>query len=138
MNGEEAKKAKRVEPSAEIDQLATKVIGAVIEVHKLLGPGYLEAVYEEAMCIEMAERGIPFRRQVSISVDYKGHRVGEGRIDLFVGEKLIVELKAVEALQPIHDAQALSYLKATRCPLALLINFNTPVLRDGIKRKILS
>lgn len=126
------------EPDRELDRLAHQVIGAAIEVHKLLGPGYLESVYEEALSVELSLRQIPFSRQHPIAVSYKGHLVGEGRLDLLVNRRLIVELKAVEALDDIHTAQVLSYLKATRCSLGLLINFNVPILKRGIRRIILS
>src|SRR5438552_3281144 len=92
-----------VEPSAELDALAHEAIGAAIEVHSVLGPGFLESVYEEAMCVELKARGIPFVRQPEIFVQYKGQSIGEGRIDLLVGSKLVVELKAVEMLLPIHS-----------------------------------
>ena len=128
----------RVEPSRELDELAPKVIGAAIEVHRHLGPGYLESVYEEAVAIEFGLRDIPFERQVPVSRDYKGHKVGEGRLDFLVGKKLLGELEAVETLIPVHKAQVISYLKATGLHLALLINFNVPVLRDGIQRIVLS
>jgi GxxExxY protein len=129
----------RVEPSRELDELAPKVIGAAIEVHRHLGPGYLESVYEGALAIELRLRGIPFARQVPISLDYKGHKVGEGRLDLLVGKKkMLVEAKAVETLIPVHKAQVISYLKATGLHLALLINFNVPVLRAGIRRIVLT
>ena len=127
-----------VEPSRELDELAPKVIGAAIEVHRHLGPGYLESVYEEAVAIEFGLRDIPFERQVPVSLDYKGHKVGEGRLDFLIGKKLLVELKAVETLILVHKAQAISYLKATGLHLALLINFNVPVLRVGIQRIVLS
>ena len=119
---------------ARIEEASNKVIGAAIEVHRHLGPGYLESVYEEALAVELTLRGIPFARQVVFALDYKGHKVGEGRMDFLVDGGLVVELKAVEALAPIHIAQAISYLKATKHRLALLINFNVPVLKDGIKR----
>ncbi len=122
------------EPSDELDVLAHQVIGAAIEVHKVLGPGYLESVYEEALCVELEMRGLSVERQVPIGVNYKGRVVGEGRLDLLVGGNLVVELKAVEALQRIHTAQAISYMKATGYKLALVINFNTTVLKDGLKR----
>jgi GxxExxY protein len=128
----------RGEPSRELDELATKVIGAAIEVHRALGPGYLESVYEEALCIEIGIRSIPFERQVRIGVEYKGHVVGEGRLDVLVARVLPVELKAVEALAPIHQAQLLSYLRMTHLQLGLLMNFNVPILKHGIKRVILS
>lgn len=126
------------EPEPKLDQTAHAVIGAAIEVHRMLGPGYLESVYEEALAIELGLRGIGFRRQVPVTVSYKGREVGTARLDFLVEEILVVELKAVDDLAPIHLAQVLSYLKATSLPLALLINFNVPVLRDGIKRIILS
>jgi GxxExxY protein len=124
------------EPSAELDALAHRVIGAAIEVHRVLGPGFLESVYEEALCVELAARGIGFTRQVPVGVDYKGRRVGEARLDLVVDHRVVVELKAVESIAPIHVAQVLSYLKATELRLALLITFNVTVLRRGIRRLI--
>ena len=128
----------RVEPDLRTDDLARAVIGAAIEVHRLLGPGYLESVYEQALAIELELRNIPFERQKPIRVNYKGREVGEGRLDLLVGGSLIVELKAVDALAPIHTAQVMSYLKTTHYPLGLLINFNVPVLKAGIKRIVLT
>jgi len=127
-----------LEPSEKIDKIAHEVIGAAIEVHRLLGPGYLETVYEEAMVVELGLRQIPFERQRGVAVDYKGRAVGEARLDLIVDGCLVVELKAVDALAPIHIAQVMSYLKATRLPLGVLINFNVPVMKDGIKRIVLS
>jgi GxxExxY protein len=103
-----------------------------------LGPGFLESVFEEALCVELRLRDVPFARQVGVAVGYKGQTVGENRLDFLVGGCLIVELKAVESLLPIHSAQVLSYLKATRMQLALLINFNVPILKAGIKRVVLS
>jgi GxxExxY protein len=126
----------RAEPSKEVDELARKVIGAAIEVHRVLGPGYIENVYEEALCIEIDDLKIPFERQVKIAVEYKGRKVGEGRLDLLVGKILPLELKAVESFAAIHQAQLISYLKMTRLQLGLLINFNVPVLKNGIKRVI--
>jgi GxxExxY protein len=130
--------AHRVEPSLEVDELAHRVIGAAIEVHRALGPGYLESVYEEALIVELDIQTIPYERQVKIAVDYKDHKVGEGRLDLLVAKVLPVELKAVESLAPIHQAQLISYLKMTHLQLGLLINFNVPVLKLGIKRVIFS
>lgn len=98
----------------------------------------MESVYEESLCLELKMRGIPFIRQPQVEIGYKGQCVGEGRLDLIVGNSLIVELKAVEALAPIHSIQVLSYLKATGKKLGLLINFNAPILKDGIKRIIRS
>ena len=127
-----------VEPSAKLDELAHRVIGAAIEVHRLLGPAFLESVYEEALCVELALRDIRFARQVPISVSYKGERVGESRLDLLVDDSLVVELKAVESIAPIHFAQVLSYLRAARLPLGLIISFNVDVLQRGIRRVVLS
>ena len=121
---------------AEIEGLASRVIGAAIEVHRALGPGHLEAVYHEAMVIELTLRRIPFVREKPIEVVYRRRRVGEGRVDLLVADRVIVELKAVEALAPVHTAQVISYLKATGLRLGLLMNFNVPVLKDGLRRII--
>ena len=123
-----------IEPEKRVDDLARAVIGAAIEVHRQLGPGFLESIYEEALCVELENRQIPFERQKEISVLYKGRQIGVQRIDLLVGQTLIVELKTVEALAEIHKAQVISYLKATRLSLGLLINFNVPILKDGIER----
>ena len=131
-------KPERHEPDREHDQFAHQVIGAAIEVHRQLGPGLLEGVYEKAMCIEFELRGIPFRRQSGVGITYKGRPVGKGKLDLLVGDCLIVELKAVEKLAPIHSAQMISYLRMTSRMLGLLINFNVPVLKEGIKRVVVS
>ena len=128
----------RKEPDKRTDDLAKEVIGAAMDVHRILGPGYLESVYEEALSVELKLRAITFERQKGMAVEYKGYPVGEGRLDMLVDGSLIVELKAVESLSPIHTAQVISYLKAMRLPLGLLINFNTCLLKDGIKRIILS
>jgi GxxExxY protein len=129
----------RQEPPAGVhNELTQAVIGAAIEVHQTLGPGFLESVYEEALCIELELRRIPFKRQVPIGVSYKGHIVGESRLDLLIQEQLIVELKAVESILPVNTAQVISYLKATQLTLALLINFNVTMLKNGVRRIILS
>lgn len=127
-----------VEPDRELDELAHRVIGAAIEVHRGLGSGYLESVYEEAMAVEMGLREIPFERQRSFEVLYKDRRVGEGRLDFLVGGRLVVELKTVDQFAAIHFAQVLDYLKAGSFQLGLLINFKSAVLRDGIQRIVLS
>jgi GxxExxY protein len=120
--------------SPELNRLTGEVIGAAIEIHRTLGPGLLEPVYQNAMAIELASRQIPFLVQVPVSVSYKGHVVGKGRMDFLVSDCLIVEVKAVAALAPIHVAQVIAYLKVTGKKLALLINFNEQMLKDGIKR----
>lgn len=112
------------------------MIGAALEVHRELGPGYLESVYEEALAHELRLAGIPFARQPVIDVPYKGVAVGTGRVDMLVDSRLILELKAVEELNPLHAAQLRSYLRMLNLELGLLINFNTEHLRTGIKRVI--
>ncbi len=126
------------EPDKLLDDLARVVVDAALEVHRELGPGFTENVYEEALAVELGLRGVAFERQSAVSVSYKEHVVGEGRMDMLVGGRLIVELKAVEKLLPVHKAQVISYLKARSSTLALLINFNERLLRDGIQRVVLS
>jgi GxxExxY protein len=117
---------RRCEPDQHLDSLAAQVSDAALDVHKTLGPGLLEAVYEEALSVELKLRGVPHRRQLPVAVQYQGFSVGEGRLDLLVDELLVVELKAVEQLAPIPLAQVLAYLKATRLPLGLLITGGRP------------
>jgi len=107
-------------------------------VHRYLGPGFLEGIYEAALAIELEKRHIAFQRQVAIGIQYKGVKIGGSRLDLLIEKRLIVELKAVESLLPIHKAQVLSYLKAVNEPLGLLINFKVGVLRDGVQRVVLT
>ena len=119
----------------DINDLTGEVIGAAIEVHQALGPGLLESTYEECLCIELGLRNIPFERQKEIPINYKGVNLNHAyRMDIVVPNKLIVELKACESLEPIHDAQLLTYLKLSGIKVGLLINFNVPVLKEGIKR----
>ena len=124
------------EPGPGLDALARGVIGAAIEVHRILGPGLLESIYEEALCVELASAGIRFERQVPLEVNYKQRNIGIARVDLLVERQLIVELKTVEFLASVHVAQLLSYLTFTRLNLGLLVNFNAAELRHGIKRVI--
>jgi GxxExxY protein len=119
----------------DINDLTGQVIGAAIEVHKVLGPGLLESTYETCLCVELDKRNIPYERQNEIPIDYKGTIVDCGfRSDLIVDKRLIVELKARDDLLPIHEAQLLTYLKLMNIKVGLLINFNVIVLKDGIKR----
>jgi GxxExxY protein len=127
-----------LEPEDEVDRLAHAVIGAAIEVHRLLGPGYLEAVYQKAMEVELRLRRIPFAPQRPVDVAYKGHPVGQGFIDIFVADCLVVEFKTVDNLAPIQKAQVISYLKATGCRLGLLINFKVTLLKNGLQRVVYS
>jgi len=118
-----------------IDNLTGQIIGAAIEVHKALGPGLLESAYEECLCHEFHLRQMDYKRQYSLPVEYKGIKLDCGyRIDLLVEDLVILELKSVESLAPIHEAQLLTYLKLTGLKIGLLINFNMPVLKQGIRR----
>lgn len=126
------------EPSLLADNLAREVIGAAIEVHRHLGPGFLETVYQEALAVELGLRKIPFIEQHPVVVVYKGTKVGDGRTDFYISNELVVEIKAVEKLAAVHTAQVISYLKALDRSLGLLINFKVAVLKDGIRRVVLS
>jgi GxxExxY protein len=120
------------------DELSNEIIGAAIEVHRSVGPGLLESVYEECLCRELDLRKIRYTRQAPLPLEYKGVRLDCGyRMDLVVDELVLVELKAVEKLEPIHDAQLLSYLRLSNLWLGLLINFNVSVLKNGIRRLVL-
>jgi GxxExxY protein len=111
------------------------IIGACIEVHRELGPGLLESIYEECVCMELRARGIAYERQMSLPVMYKGVRIPcDYRIDLFVERRLVVELKAVQSLLPVHEAQMLTYLRVTGAKVGLLINFHESTLRRGLRR----
>lgn len=138
MERQDAESPRRQEPSAELDDLTRRVIGAAIEVHRHLGPGFPESVYEEALCHELTLRDIPFERQVCVPVVFKGHACGEGRLDLWINRQLVIELKSVEQVVPKHKAQGKAYLAATGCQLALVINFNEAVLKDGLHRVVLT
>ncbi|MCA0456022.1 MAG: GxxExxY protein [Chloroflexi bacterium] len=128
----------RREPDKKLDDLAHSVIGAAIEVHRELGPGFLESIYEAALCHELELREIPHVRQAIIQVSYKGVDLGDNRVDLIVDNRLIVELKAVDEINNIHFAQVKSYLKVTNRILGLLINFNVKMLKDGVHRIVIS
>ena len=118
-----------------LNLLTSKVIGAAIEVHRQMGPGLLESIYQRCLCRELAERGLAFEAQKTIDVMYKGQSLDSGlKLDVFVESLVVVELKTVEELAPIHEAQVLTYLKLTGAPLGLLLNFNVTVLRNGIRR----
>jgi GxxExxY protein len=118
-------------------QLTHEIIGAAIAVHKELGPGLLEALYEECLCHELQLRGVQFDRQKPIPVVYKGSKLDCGyRADIVVCGRVIVEVKAIAAIAPIHDAVMLTYLRLSGCKIGLLINFHSPVLKDGIRRYV--
>jgi len=130
--------AKPSEPSKELDELAHAVIGAALEVHRIVGPGLLESAYQCALAIELSARGILFAQQLPVTISYRDIAIGEARLDFLVADGIVVEVKACAALLPIHYAQVISYLKASNRRLGLLINFNVPLLRQGIKRVIRS
>jgi GxxExxY protein len=122
-----------------LNELTHQVIGLCIDVHRELGPGLLESAYEEALAHELTQAGLSFTRQREVPLRYKGIELNcDYRLDFVVEGQLLLELKAVSELLPIHQAQLLTYLKLERLPLGLLINFNVPVLKDGIRRVILS
>jgi GxxExxY protein len=121
----------------EVNQLTGQIIRAAIEVHKALGPGLLESAYEECFCHEFGLRQMRYSQQQELPVEYKGVKLDCGyRIDLLVEDLVILELKSVDSLEPIHEAQLLTYLKLTGLKVGMLINFNVPVLKQGIKRLI--
>ncbi len=121
----------------ECNILTERIIGCAIEVHRTQGPGLLEATYESALCVELEDHGIKFSRQVPVPVVYKGRNIGEYRIDLLIEDTIIVEIKSVERMDPVFDAQLLTYLRVTSKQVGLLINFNSRLVKDGIKRFIL-
>ena len=120
------------------DALTEKIIGCGMAVHRALGPGLLESAYEECLCCELEANGIAFKRQVPLPVVYRGVEIDCAyRLDIVVENKVVLELKAVDALLPIHEAQLLTYLKLSGYKTGLLINFHVAILRNGIKRRVL-
>jgi GxxExxY protein len=120
------------------NELTERIIGAAIEVHRNLGPGLLESTYEECLCYELSNRGIPFERQKNLPVEYKNLHLDCGyRLDILVSQLVVVEIKAVDALIPIHHAQVLTYLKLGGWKVGLLLNFNVTRMTSGIKRLVL-
>jgi len=121
----------------ELSRLTETIIGCAIEVHRQLGPGLLEGTYEAALCIELQNAGMKFVRQPIFPVVYKGQTIGDYRLDLIIGDAVVVEIKSVERFDPIFEAQVLTYLRVTGKKVGLLMNFNSRLLRDGIKRYVL-
>ena len=119
------------------DPLTQKIIGCAIEVHKQLGAGLLEALYEEALIVEFELQSLKFQRQVELPVNYKGKLIGQYRLDLLVEDAVVIEIKSVERHDAIFEAQLLTYMKLTDKKVGLLINFNTKLLKDGVKRFVL-
>ena len=129
--------AERAETMKNFNELTEAIIGAAMEVHRALGPGLLESIYEMCLCRELSIRGIPFERQVLIPVEYKGVKLDCGyRADIVVDGTILLEIKAIDSLLPIHDAQLLSYLKLGGWKIGLLINFNVELLKDGLRRRV--
>jgi len=116
------------------NEITERIIGAAIEVHRHLGPGLLESAYEECLCYELSQTGLSFKRQIHMPIRYKEIVLEAAYKDLLVEDTVVVEVKSVEATIPIHSAQLLTYLKLSGKPLGLLINFNVPILKDGLKR----
>jgi len=122
----------------DLNKITEAIIGAAIKVHRTLGPGLLESAYQECLCRELSLREIPFQREVALPVRYEGVLLDCGyRLDLVVADSVIVELKALDHLMPVHEAQLLTYLKLSGKRVGLLINFNVPLLKDGILRRVL-
>jgi GxxExxY protein len=127
-----------VAPKLRYEELTEKILGAAIEVHRALGPGLLESAYEECLCYELNVRGLRFLRQVSVPVKYKGITLDCGyQLDIIVEDIVILELKSIDRIASIHEAQLLTYMKLLTKPVGFIINFNVPVLRSGIVRKVL-
>ncbi len=135
--GHRATEPQRIDLRDDLNKLSYAIIGACIEVHRHLGPGFLESVYEFALSKELLLRGHRVERQVRIPIDYKGEIICEHVLDLVVDDQVVLELKSAESLHPVHAAQLHSYLKAGAFELGLLINFNVSVLKDGVRRIIL-
>ena len=121
----------------DLEALIHRVIGCCIEVHRALGPGLLERIYVRAICIEWTAAGIPCEVERSYPVHYRGHLLCDQRVDVVVAERVLLEIKAVDHLAPVHHAQVMSYLRVSKLRVGLLMNFNVVVLKDGLKRKIL-
>lgn len=119
-----------------LNTLTEKIIGCAISIHKSLGPGLLESIYEKALCIELKHADLKFEKQKSLPVLYRGESVGDFKIDILVESQIVLELKSVERHDPVFEAQILSYMKLGNYPLGLLVNFNSTLLKNGIKRFI--
>ncbi|HET9789913.1 MAG TPA: GxxExxY protein [Candidatus Angelobacter sp.] len=125
-------------PKLRYEELTEQILGAVIEVHKILGPGLMESAYEECLCHELNLRGLRFERQMTVPVSYKGVNLDCGyKLDLLIEDTVILELKCVERITSVHEAQLLTYMKLLTKPVGFIINFNVPVMRAGIVRKVL-
>jgi GxxExxY protein len=121
----------------EVECVVRRVIGSCLAVHRALGPGLLEAIYVRAVCIELAACGLPFEREKEIPVSYREQLIYVQRLDIVAANRVLIEVKSVERLQPVHQAQVVSYLRASGLRVGLLVNFNVPILKQGLKRIIL-
>jgi GxxExxY protein len=122
---------------SDVNKTTESIIGAAIEVHRHLGPGLLESAYEECLCEELSLRKIPFSRQIALPVTYKSKKLNVGyRIDILVNKEVVVELKTVESILPIHEAQTLTYMRLGGWQVGLILNFNVTILKNGIKRLV--
>ena len=121
----------------EHDPLTHSIIGCAIEVHRHLGPGLLESTYEEALCIELTDAALEYTRHIGVPVLYKGRMIGEHRPDLVIANRVVVEIKSVERLNGVHQAQTLAYMRILRMPVGLLMNFNSDVMRTSIRRLVI-
>jgi GxxExxY protein len=119
-------------------EITELIIGCAIEVHRELGPGLPEAVCETALCIELQSRSIPFKRQIGVPIYYKGHLLSEHRPDLIVADQIIVEVKTIERIAPVHVAQVSTYLRITSLKVGLILNFNSATMRAGVRRVVLN
>ncbi len=121
----------------DVNKTTEAIIGAAIEVHRHLGPGLLESAYEECLCEELSLRGLPYKRQVALPITYKGKKLEVGyRIDILVNNEVVVELKTVDAILPIHEAQTLTYMRLGGWKVGLILNFYVPLMKNGVKRLV--
>jgi len=127
-----------VDAEIERDPITQQIIGGAIDVHRALGPGLLESVYEQCMAVELSQRGLTVQRQVAVPIMYKGVRVDAGyKIDMVINDTVVVELKAVETVLPVHEAQLLSYMRLLGVRVGLLLNFHVPLMKNGIFRRVI-
>ena len=124
-----------LEPS--VNELTATIIGAAIEVHRALGPGLVEPIYDAALCVELDDRGVRYVRQCRVTAQYKGRAVGSFFVDLIVDDRVVVEIKSVASVTPLFEAQLMNYMRLTNKRVGLLINFNVPLLKDGVTRRVI-
>jgi GxxExxY protein len=120
----------------DLNELTKTIIGAAIEVHRVLGPGLLESIYESAMCIELDDRGLKYKRQMRVPASYKGRLLGEYKIDFIVEDLVVVEIKTVAVVLPIFEAQLITYIRLAKKHVGLILNFKAPLMKDGIVRRV--